>query len=189
MCALKPKFWLQTSSLIGLGEVIISPCLCDLHCMSHHRKPCFLEASYQKQWSEVNATVGPKSAFLLKKHQLQRATTIHVFTFCELLSRCPLFPSFPCPWLCHLKEHISGYEQSLYFCFLNVLWKPRSICRPRGRICCFHWYHDTLNCRKYLGSALTFVFHAWDPKFWRSLSNYTTSDRFLGQHWNGICTL
>lgn len=66
MCALKPKFWLQTSSLIGLGEVIISPCLCDLHCMSHHRKPCFLETSYQQQWSGVNATVGLKSAFLLK---------------------------------------------------------------------------------------------------------------------------
>lgn len=44
MCALKPKFWLQTSSVTGLGAVVISPCLCDLHCMSHHRKPCFLEA-------------------------------------------------------------------------------------------------------------------------------------------------
>lgn len=45
MWALKPTFWLQTSSVTGLGAAVIPPCLCHLHCMSHHRKPCFLEAT------------------------------------------------------------------------------------------------------------------------------------------------
>lgn len=176
MWALNPTFWLQTSSVTGLGAAVISPCLCHLHCVSHHWKPCFLEATLPAAviWSRrdrgaqerisVRAASAPTSNHNPRIYLLWTSQSL------------PTVPSLSTPVIVSSERTQGWLWAILIFLFLEcfVLDKNcESICRPKGRICCFRWYHDTLSWRPYFRSALTFVYHKREPKFWRSLSNCT----------------